>query len=116
MEGDDFVAAASAVKKVIQNSDNRSSAIKERFDDLNNIHQNRDWITSLYSSLNPYTWLALLKGHDDHKLKDICGSDGALYIVYLRYCAYFFTLLSMGNGVLVYIYLNGEAKDLPSVM
>ena len=66
--------------------------------------------------MNPYTWLALLKSHDDLKVKEVCGSDGALYVVYLRYCAYFFTLLAIGNGVLVYFYLNGDAESLPNVM
>jgi len=114
MEGDDFVNTAVTLKKKITNSEGRNSAIKERFDDLNNI--NDTWMNSLKSCWKPCTWYSLLRDYDDAQLKNICGSDGALYIVYLRYCAYFFTLLSMGNGVLIYIYVTGDNEKLPNVM
>ena len=43
MEGDDFVT----VKKAILLSHDRSSAIKERFDDLNIINGGEGWIKKL---------------------------------------------------------------------
>jgi len=114
MEGDDFVNTAVTLKKKIANSVGRNTAIKERFEVLNSI--NDTWMNSLKNCWKPCTWYSLLRDYDDSQLKNICGSDGALYIVYLRYCAYFFTLLSMGNGVLIYIYLTGDNEKLPNVM
>ena len=116
MEGDDFVNASEIVKKVNLNSEGRNNATKERFDELTTFSDNTDWITRLNSCWKPWSWMALLREYDDLELKKICGSDGALYIVYLRYSAIFFTLLSMGNGFLLFIYINGEATDLPNVM
>lgn len=114
MEGDDFVNTAVSLKEKNENTVGRNTAIKERFDELNKI--NDTWMNSLNNCWKPCTWYSLLRGYDDSQLKSICGSDGALYIVYLRYSAYFFTLMSMGNGVLIYIYVTGDNKNLPNVM
>lgn len=114
MEGDDFVSTAVTLKKKSENSVGRKTEIKERFDELNKI--NDTWMDNLKKSWIPCTWYSLLREYDDVQVKNICGSDGALYIVYLRYSAYFFTLLSMGNGVLIYLYLTGDHKNLPNVM
>ena len=97
------------VKKGVKLSDKKLSEIKNRFDDLNALKP--DWVDKLKESLKPCTWYALLKKFNDDNVKATCGSDGALYIIFLRYSAIFFTLLSMGNVGLVYLYVSGRPEN-----
>lgn len=53
----------------------------------------------------------MLKKVDDESLKAICGTDGALYLIFLRYASKFFcvtTVLSM--LIVIPIYLTGKAN------
>ena len=48
----------------------------------------------------------------DEDLKIICGTDGALYIIFNRYAAIFFGCLTLMNAVLfIPIYATGYPTD-----
>jgi len=53
-------------------------------------------------------WIKLLRRINDEKMHLICGTDVALYLVYLRYSAYFFLLVSLINVFNVMMYLTGD--------
>jgi len=49
---------------------------------------------------------------DDEDLKVICGTDSALYLVFLRLCALFFGIVTTLNGlILIPLYLTGDADS-----
>lgn len=58
-------------------------------------------------------WIKLLGSIDDFKLQKIVGTDIALYLIWLRYCAVFFACVSFWNIFMMPFYLTGEgqAKD-----
>ena len=53
----------------------------------------------------------MLGKFNDYDLKKICGSDAALYLVFLRYSANYFTLLSVLDILLIFFYINGDPVD-----
>jgi len=54
-----------------------------------------------------------LKKFDDKAVKRICGSDAALYLYCLRISAEFFTIISMLNIGLIFMYVTGNPKPKP---
>ena len=53
-------------------------------------------------------WFYILRGINDEDLKVICGTDGALYIIFVRYAAVLFFVMSIFNLLLfVPIYASG---------
>ena len=56
-------------------------------------------------------WIKLLRRIDDHKLQKICGTDIALYVIWLRYSAVFFGVISLINIGIILIYMSGTPKD-----
>ena len=57
-------------------------------------------------------WFRLLRQIGDEELKHICGTDGALYIIFIRYAATFFSALALFNLVLfIPIYSSGSPSD-----
>ena len=61
-------------------------------------------------------WFYILKGITDEDLKLICGTDGALYIVFVRYCAFFFAFISVFNIVLfVPVYATGHPHNIKEI-
>ena len=53
-------------------------------------------------------WFSVLKGIKDNDLKLICGTDVALYIVFLRLSAKFFAILTILNcAIFMPIYITG---------
>lgn len=56
-----------------------------------------------------FKWLGLLSAITDEELKVICGTDGALYLVFNRYAAQFFAILSIFNAVFfIPLYVTGS--------
>lgn len=53
-------------------------------------------------------WLNVLALIDDEKLIKICGTDVALYLVFLRYSSYLFGTISMFNIFFLILYLSGS--------
>lgn len=57
-------------------------------------------------------WFFILRGINDEDLKVICGTDGALYIVFVRYAALLFLMISVFNMLLfVPIYASGSPSS-----
>lgn len=55
-----------------------------------------------------FDWLKVLSKIDDEKLIKVCGTDVALYLVYLRYSSQFFGIISMMNVFFIILYLTGS--------
>lgn len=61
-------------------------------------------------------WFYILRNFTDNDLKVICGTDGALYIVFIRYAAIFFGIMSAFNLIIfVPIYATGYPKSLKDI-
>ena len=61
-------------------------------------------------------WIRILKAISDKEMKQICGTDAALYIIFVRYAAYFFAISAIfGFAVLVPIYATGDPEK-PSLV
>ena len=58
-----------------------------------------------------FEWIRLIRRIDDAKLQKLCGTDIALYIVFLRYTSHFFMFVSLINVVSVCLYVTGDPKD-----
>lgn len=77
-----------------------------------------NWNEQLGANDGVFDWVRLINQIDDAKLLKICGTDGALYLVFLKYSAKFFGLISIINTILMGLYATGsplEADD-PSKM
>ena len=56
-----------------------------------------------------FKWFGLLSKITDQEMKVICGTDGALYVVFNRFAAKFFALISVLNFlVIIPIYFAGS--------
>lgn len=64
-----------------------------------------DWKNQTKGLIN---WFKLVRSIDDFKLQKICGTDIALYLIWLRYCSMFFMALSLINIVIITIYVSGN--------
>ena len=61
-------------------------------------------------------WIRILKSISDEEMKQICGTDAALYIIFVRYSAFFFAISAIfGFIVLVPIYATGDPEK-PSLV
>lgn len=61
-------------------------------------------------------WIRILKSISDEEMKQICGTDAALYIIFVRYAAYLFAISAIfGFIVLVPIYATGDPEK-PSLV
>lgn len=49
-----------------------------------------------------------MKQVDDENLQKICGTDAAMYLIYLKYCSYFFGSIAILNVIFIGIFLTGE--------
>ena len=58
-----------------------------------------------------FDWIKLISRIDDSQLQKICGTDTALYLVFLRYSAIFFGCISCVNLAFIWIFITG--KPLP---
>ena len=67
----------------------------------------QDWDT-LVKKEGLCDWLILLSKIDDQKLQRICGTDAALYLVFLRYSAIFFGWISFVNVIFIWIFITGK--------
>ena len=66
-------------------------------------------IPSYYELHGIFDWMKLLKKVSDNDLKAICGTDAALYLVFLRYSAKFFMCVTIASILIVIpVYLSGE--------
>jgi hypothetical protein len=56
-----------------------------------------------------WDWIKVLKAISDEEMKQICGTDAALFIIFVRYSSYFFGISALfGFAVLVPIYATGD--------
>jgi len=61
-------------------------------------------------------WLRILKSFNDEDLKVICGTDGALYLIFQRYAALFFFALTLLNLlVFIPVYGSGSPNDVKDI-
>lgn len=58
-----------------------------------------------------FDWIRLLRRIDDNKLQKLCGTDIALYIIFLRYSSRFFLAVSFLNIFALCLYLTGEPSE-----
>lgn len=56
-------------------------------------------------------WIKLARKVDDAKLQSLCGTDVALYISFLWYCAMFFLVITCINLISTVIYLTGSPTN-----
>lgn len=76
---------------------------------LDDIEDPKESICQRFRSL--FKWFHLLNVITDEELKVICGTDGALYLVFLRYAAKFFAIITVMNFLVVLpIYAFGHSK------
>ena len=56
-------------------------------------------------------WIRILRAISDEELKLICGTDAALYIIFVRYASYFFAISALfGFAVLFPIHVPGDPE------
>jgi hypothetical protein len=61
-------------------------------------------------------WFHVLRAISDDDLKQICGGDAALYVLFIRYAGLFFFIMAFFNcSILIPIYATGDPKD-PSLL
>ena len=53
-------------------------------------------------------WVKLINEIDDAKLLKITGADAALYLMWLKYCAKFFGVISVINIMFIIMYASGD--------
>ena len=57
------------------------------------------------------SWLRLLYKFDDELVQKVCGSDAALYLVFLRDSALFFGIIAILNVVFIFIFATGQPNE-----
>ena len=67
-----------------------------------------EWSTLHHGTNNPWNWFKLLEMFTDDKVKQLCGSDAALYLAFLRMSSKFFLAISTINCGVLYLYLTGQ--------
>jgi hypothetical protein len=76
------------------------------FEDLNGTKRHR------CRCQNFFKWYSLLRDLGDEDLKIICGTDCALYLVFERFAAYFFAIVTIINlFIFIPLYLTGNRDD-----
>lgn len=55
-----------------------------------------------------FGWIKLLNSISDNKVKEMAGTDIALYLIWIRYSATFFGIISAINIVTIYLYIGGK--------
>ena len=75
--------------------------LKQNFmkDQWSDIKENSDGI---------FDWAYILHKISDEKLVKLCGTDAALYLVFLRYCSNFFGMISIINIAFLVLYVSGN--------
>jgi len=58
-----------------------------------------------------FDWVRLIGEIDDAKLLKITGADAALYLMWLKYCAKFFGIISILNIAFIIMYATGEPLE-----
>jgi len=66
------------------------------------------WEELHHGNKNPFNWNKLLNKFTDDKVQQLCGSDVALYLAFLRWASKFFFSISFVNMFVLYFYLTGE--------
>jgi hypothetical protein len=64
-----------------------------------------------------FSWVKVLKKVGDDDLRQICGTDAALYLIFLRYASkFFFVITACSLLIVIPIYLSGvpDVKDSPT--
>lgn len=56
-------------------------------------------------------WVKTLQKFDDNHVRDLCGTDAAMYLILLRYIANFFGLLSLLSCLNIIIFISGDPID-----
>ena len=59
--------------------------------------------------VGPLDWIKLLKKITDEELKDLTGTDAALYLIFLRYTAvFYFVMLILSIVITIPVYISGN--------
>ena len=58
-------------------------------------------------NMSVYAWYKLINKIDDNKLQKICGTDVALYLIWLRYASNFFGIITIMNFGVIVLYVTG---------
>ena len=90
----------------------QDEAFKEGGDDFASLDGTRHRKDRCSRCKSLFTWYGLLRDIDDEDLKVICGTDCALFLVFERYAAYFFSFVTIINlFIFIPIYLTGNRDD-----
>ena len=77
---------------------------QKNFDELGN--EIKPGMCQKFSNL--FKWYTLLRGVTDDQLRIICGTDGALYLIFIRYASKFFAVITLVNTLIFLpFYLSG---------
>jgi hypothetical protein len=71
-----------------------------------------EWNELYNKARSPFEWNSLLLKFDDRKVKALCGTDAALYLVFLRQSSVFFTTIATINIFFIIIFYLGEPTPL----
>ena len=70
-----------------------------------------NWHQEYKNSTDLRHWLGLLNQIDDEMLQKLCGSDAALYLVFLRLSSLFFGFIAILNIVFIILFATGNPED-----
>lgn len=58
-----------------------------------------------------FDWLHLVSRIDDAQVTRLCGTDSALYLIFLRYSSNMFRAISLLNIFFIVLFLTGSPLD-----
>ena len=70
-----------------------------------------EWSELYNNAKTPLQWRDLCLKFDDDKVKTLCGTDAALYLIFLRESYVFFSRIAVINLFFVFIFILGEPVD-----
>jgi len=70
------------------------------------------WSERYSKSKSLREWYGLLGQVDDTMLQKLCGSDAALYLVYLRYSSVFFSVIAAVNLIFIIFFMTGTPLSI----
>ena len=89
----------------VQISRMKTETLNKVYRKMNLDHQIKEWASSVDHGI--WQWIKLIRSINDYKLQQICGTDVALYLVWIKYCYIFFGTISMINIIFLIIYVTG---------
>jgi hypothetical protein len=59
---------------------------------------------------NILSWMQKIHKIEDSQLVKLCGTDAALYLVFLRYTSILFAIISVINTAFLALYITGNPR------